>query len=141
MDAGLVLVRPNEITEQDYDWITEICRNLYTGVESPQVIADIATGQLSCWRIVGDKCEGIVLLKLMTYPGGKELVVWGVAGRNVFQSGTALFEIVQKYANHLGCRWISAMNFDSKYTKFYEKQFDKPAAGTIHIMELKNALH
>ncbi len=101
-----------------------------------QILIELCEGRLHLYEIKASNGRqmGVVILQKNLQLNGKELVVWGLAGKGIVKYANKFFKAVEQEAKRLNCRWLSAYTMRSGLAKIIKKEF-KPASEIYHFMK------
>jgi len=119
-----------DLTEGDLKKIIKITSLHPFGYNASDVMKAEMLGLKQIWRF--DK--GLLITMISSHPGGKELLVWGLAGRGVFKPGfkEACWELARK----LNCRWISAGTTGAPQARLYAMKLGIKPRGVCFFEEV-----
>lgn len=121
--------------ERDLGYLLKIAETIPGGFTGQLLLHMVANKRLQAWRIEG-KAQGLILTGLEHWPKGKELRVWGMAGKNVFPvQARFLIDDLLKVCVKYNCRWLAFTNIHPAMDKFYSRWMGKPF-GTTFAREL-----
>lgn len=113
-------------------WLAKACKAGVYGY-TPQMILDcVAQGQMQLWSMDGER--GIVITLVTIHPGGKELLVWGLAGKGVILNGS-LGEELKRVGGILNCKWVCGYLPSSSIERLYKK-FGGKKISTLYRAEI-----
>lgn len=85
------------------------------GYTPKDIIKAVQWDSKQLWRFD----EGLMITCVFTHPGGRQLEVWGLAGRGVFREGFKAD--CWQLAKDLNCKWISAGAAGEGQARLYAK--------------------
>lgn len=128
----------DDITLQDHHYIKRACEVNYIGAEPRHVVFDAAQGTAQIFRLEG-KAEGIVITRIVQHPSGRELSIWGIAGKGIFPRQVRFVaEELSRYGADNNCKWLTFVNLHKSFDPIYSRVFgDESVEGTFFRKEIE----
>jgi len=93
----------------------------YFGYEVSHIIEEVARLHMQLWLgREGDKCF-VILTKLTTHPGGKELALWSVGGEGYVRHLEQVYQKLLMFARKEDCRWMTGFVDRKGFGRLYER--------------------
>lgn len=142
-DVRLSYIAPDLISEKDVEWIKIVTEEMYTKPSLKLIGQNLRAGSLMLWRAEG-VAEGIFLLTIDFQDTGRELGIFGMAGKNFLANMDYFDKRLAEIGRAAQCRWITAYTLNLRTAKRFEKelgykimsQFQVKDLGNEHILEL-----
>lgn len=136
MNSGLRPIPPQNLQEADLVWLIKIAETSHLGHTTRNILELALSRKVQLWRIEG-KAQGMLVTSREEWPKGRELRVWGMAGKGVFPTQAKhLIDDLLKVCVKYNCRWLAFTNIHPAMDKFYARWMGKPF-GTTFVRELK----
>ena len=136
-DVYMFQVAVEDLNEQDLLWIASACEDCYYGYTPKDIFAETITGHFQLWKFgdAEEHCTGIMITRLDEYPAGKELWIWGVAGRGYVRNFPVIRQTIMNFAKASKCKWVSGMATLPRLETLYNEMGAKRQA-TFYIKEV-----
>lgn len=109
----------DELDEDSIKALEQAVKVNYFGYEVKHIIEEVAHLRMQLWLGKdGDKCY-VVLTKLTTHPGGKELTLWSVGGRGYTKNLSEIYTTLKTFAMKENCRWMTGFVDRKGFSKLY----------------------
>lgn len=118
--TSLTRVLPEDMSDGDLAWLAKVCGVSYTGVTPEGLLPELVAGTLAMWRVNGG-AAGVVLTQILQHPGGRELYMWGMAGKGIIENIETIYDGLKAYGASQGCRWVGGRALRPGLTRVYEK--------------------
>lgn len=135
MRSGIQRLDPQKLSDDDLSWLLKIEPIVYTGFTARDIVLMAIQDKLQFWRIVG-AAQGLIITEVMTFPKGRELRIWGMAGKGVFPLQVKyLIDDYLKVCIRWNCRWLGFTNLHKAADRIYARYMGPPN-GTFFLKEL-----
>ncbi len=120
----------NDATIEDLWWIKTGMETLHSGLGLREVFIDLERNSIAIYRITGNSCYGIIMLKLTTWPEAKELELYMMAGEGLIKVSNfnQIWEFTRSIARDKECKWLSTSTSLPTLIKLYTRRFGPPAS-------------
>lgn len=108
------------LTRADVEALLTRCADDPYGWEFKDVLEALRESRFAAYRWSGD-FNGLMLVKVNAYPGGKELYLWHLSGKGFIKNMAAVHARTVELARSLGCRWMSTSAQRRGLQKFYAR--------------------
>jgi len=126
----------DEITSEDLKWLVKAFEVSYDGIGAALALEWIAKGVASLYRFT-EEASGIVLLQVETFPRGKRLWLYAIAGNGVFNNFDRLFAEIEKIGKDAGCSWFAGAVVPKGFQRKCFHRYGEPQA-QIFTKDLNN---
>lgn len=106
---------------------------LWDGTTVQTIMAQVICGLLEAYST--GKC--LVLIETVDWPAGRELLIYGMAGRGILQQADDVVADLKALAKQKGCTMIGAHGIPYGWSRIGPRLGFRPVA-THYVMELKN---
>jgi hypothetical protein len=141
------LEQHEDLTSAEYQLLLNAVDVIYTGVSATEVIFSVKNNQASLYRIYGrasfftpgpTDVAGIIVLRKIIWPAGKELELYLMAGKSLLRSSVfnQVHEFCRTVAKDTECRWLSTTTPIKTLITLYNKRFNGPYS-TKYLEEIK----
>lgn len=96
-----------ELTKEDVSAILDRCAKDDYGWAFKNVLAAVSNQTFGLFRWSGD-FNGLMIVKINAYPGGKEMYIWHLFGNGFLKNIEEVRRLTKALAKRLGCRWVGA---------------------------------
>lgn len=94
---------PRSLTDEDLADLIRLATRMYDGTSGKDILDRVISGQYQLWRAG----KAIILAEVIERPQGKELLIWGLIGKDFAKIMTEVGHEFESIAKACGCRWIS----------------------------------
>jgi hypothetical protein len=115
------------------DLLDRLLGAMWDGTTHEDIRQDLASGELEAYTTG----EALVLIQTMDWPAGRELLIYGTAGRGILKQVDAIVADLKVLAKHKGCSMIGAMGNPIGWSRIGPRLGFKPVA-THYVMELED---
>lgn len=122
-----------EITEEDLHWFSVAAQSSPYGHTGDWVLEQVAEKFLIALRIPN---IGIVLIQILEHPGGKELYIWGLAGKGIFEKTAEIYDDLRFIAKVHDCEWIGATTARRGVGRVYERLLEAKPFALLYKKEI-----
>lgn len=113
-------VDPREMAEQDLRRLIELLELDYQGKTVKDVLGMAAQGLVQIWKAKNGP-EGLIITQVLRHNTGKELVIWGLIGKDLFRYAKGLRQDLKDLVQHAGVRWLSGYTYDPRLQRIYQR--------------------
>jgi len=129
-------LKTTELCDQDLVWLMKALAGHYGGYEPVDIVREIWQGSPhKIWRLT-TPAEGIIVTTEIGHPAGKELMIWWIAGKNVFRHITEIHSELESIAKDSGCRWLSGVAQKLALGKFCQKKLGVVSQDYLYTIEV-----
>lgn len=131
LQPDLKLLRKCWPTQVDKDLLDELVAAMWDGTTREQIEAMLLSGELEAFST--GTC--LVLIQTQDWPVGRELLIYGMAGKGILKQAKAVVTDLRALAAYKACRMIGANGIPHGWSRIGPLLGFRPVS-THYVMEL-----
>jgi hypothetical protein len=131
----LKILRPVRFfTEQHQRWLRELVKVQWDGTKLHHIVQLAYAGAVTTFEAPG---LGLILIQPVDHPQGRELFLYGIAGRGMMEQDELILDDLRTIAKVLECNMIGGEGIPKGWMRYGPTKGFKPVA-VRYVMELND---